>query len=287
MRTENNVPCLIKNETIIPIYCAHVQIILIVTCLLIAAGLLYQMWINERNSRLLVLRRREQVRSKNRKIEDLLSEKYDLLIKKELLLGKVHHRVKNNMQLVLSLMSTQLGYIHDPIIKSALRDSQIRLQVMLLAYKRFYGKEDIQMVDMFLFMEELAIVISENYQDGGYNVSILVDKTALRLDITQADIVGLIINELIRYAISCHFSIFRDISFRVGLLKIDDVNLRLVLTYPNELIRLPPEGGGEEVQTRIGLLYALCEKLKVEPLIEQSEEMEISLIIKYLSYQCV
>ena len=99
-----------------------------IAMLLVIAGLAYKGYVNKQRSNLKLQVKQQEINRKNLALESLVSEKDDLLTEKDWLLKEVHHRVKNNLQIVMSLLSTQSAYLQNSDALDALRQSQNRVQ---------------------------------------------------------------------------------------------------------------------------------------------------------------
>ncbi|WP_084454589.1 tetratricopeptide repeat-containing sensor histidine kinase [Algoriphagus terrigena] len=124
----------------------------------------------------------------NRKLIHLLDEK-------EWLLREVHHRVKNNLQTVLSLLESQSRQLSSEALH-AIQDSQNRVYAMSLIHKRLYQSTDVASVDMEEYLRELIQHLNESLM-GSKTVPISLDLDRVELDVSQAVSLGLIVNEAI------------------------------------------------------------------------------------------
>lgn len=113
---------------------------------------------------------------------------------KELLLKEIHHRVKNNLQIVMSLLSSQSSYLTDKASIVAIKDSQHRIYSMSLIHQKLYQSEGICIIKMPEYIRELIGYLRDSYQNS-IQFEINVDEIAL--DTTIAIPIGLIINEAI------------------------------------------------------------------------------------------
>ncbi|MBX2979505.1 MAG: sensor histidine kinase [Flavobacteriales bacterium] len=185
------------------------------------------------------------------------------LAEKELLLQEVHHRVKNNLQMVGSLLRMQGRSITDPLARQAVRDSQDRVRSMALIHQDLYGEGHTQGIDMGGYVERLAngLLRSHGFDDG--RVSLHVDVPPLRLDVDTAVPIGLILNELIVNALKHAFPNGRQGTLRVSLhrqvdglhLEVSDDGVGLTVQAVND------EGGGG---FGLGMLRTFAEKLQAE-----------------------
>src|ERR1700722_18714160 len=85
------------------------------------------------------------------------------LNKKDILLGEIHHRVKNNLQVINSLLNLQSAHITDPAAQDQLRDSQNRVHSMALIHQTLYGSKDFARVDFAMFIDALLPPLIDSY----------------------------------------------------------------------------------------------------------------------------
>ncbi len=119
------------------------------------------------------------------------------LTEKEILLKEVYHRVKNNMQIVASLLALQARNLHDPQAKQALEDSSNRVKSMALIHEKLYRSKDLANVDFGDYLKNLADHLLIVHQAYANNISIKTQAANLFLAIDIAIPCGLIINELV------------------------------------------------------------------------------------------
>jgi len=126
-----------------------------------------------------------------------------LLEEKEWLLREVHHRVKNNLQTIVSLLESQSTYLENDALL-AIRDSQNRIHAMSLIHQKLYHNDNIASVDMGEYLPELIRYLCESY-DVRNEISFQMNVQALELDVSQAIPIGLIVNEAVTNAIKYAF----------------------------------------------------------------------------------
>lgn len=152
------------------------------------------------------------------------------LQEKDVLLKEVHHRVKNNLQVVSSLLNLQSRAVHDPQVLSALRDSQGRVRTMGLIHERLYQSQDLSKVDFAEYMRSLVIYLFNSYGMEPVRVSLVVDVPAgLTMGVDVAIPCGLIVNELVSNAFKHAFPGGRTGTLRVELAPTGDGNMRLLI----------------------------------------------------------
>ncbi|OIO02407.1 MAG: hypothetical protein AUJ49_06165 [Desulfovibrionaceae bacterium CG1_02_65_16] len=126
------------------------------------------------------------------------------LKEKEVLLKEIHHRVKNNMQIVSSLLSLQARDVTDPAVLGLLAESRARILSMALVHEDLYQSGDLAQVDFRRYLERLAGRTRTSMAEAS-GVAIELDLDALALSIDQAIPLGLICNELLTNALKHAF----------------------------------------------------------------------------------
>ena len=124
----------------------------------------------------------------------------------EVMMKELHHRVKNNLQIVSSLLSLQTYKVQDEGAISVLKESQQRVQAMSFIHQRLYKKEDLTAVNMKEYLTDLAesLVSSYGYNRDEFDLHISVDKEMM--DIDKALPIGLIVNEIITNSLKYAYS---------------------------------------------------------------------------------
>lgn len=159
------------------------------------------------------------------------------LEEKELLLREIHHRVKNNLQVVSSLLNLQSSYIKDPQIVSTLKDSQGRVMSMSMIHEKLYRSENLSDIDVRGYIEGLVRSIMFSYQKPEQRVDVRFDVDDVKLNIDTIMPLGLIINELVTNAFKYAFP-NGDGELLVSLKRRGD---RLVLRVADNGVGLPPD----------------------------------------------
>ncbi|HEY0794994.1 MAG TPA: histidine kinase dimerization/phosphoacceptor domain -containing protein [Acidisarcina sp.] len=119
------------------------------------------------------------------------------LKEKDVLLGEIHHRVKNNLQIVHSLLELQCGQIQDPCALAMLRDSQNRIRSMALIHQTLYQSKDFGHVDFGIFLNSLVPTLINSYLKNPERILLSILCQNIHLSINAAVPCGLLVNELI------------------------------------------------------------------------------------------
>jgi PAS domain S-box-containing protein len=124
---------------------------------------------------------------------------------KEVLLREVHHRVKNNLQIIVSLLNLQSRYIKDEITLSAFRESQNRVRAMALVHEKLYQSADLKNIDFGNYIRFLGKNLFQFFGMTGKGVTLSMDIPDIFLTIDTAIPLGLMINELISNSLKYAF----------------------------------------------------------------------------------
>lgn len=122
----------------------------------------------------------------------------------KLLLREIHHRVKNNLQVISSLLSMQTRRSTDPDAREALRSTNNRIQSVSLLHQNLYQEENLTDVDVKDYLKRLVESIATSYESGD-RITFEMDLEPIQLDVDQLVPVGLIANELVCNAVKYAF----------------------------------------------------------------------------------
>ncbi|MET0461973.1 MAG: sensor histidine kinase [Chitinophagaceae bacterium] len=131
---------------------------------------------------------------KNSRLEELLQQKQDLVEEKDWLLKEIHHRVKNNLQTVISLLESQSHYLDSEAL-SANQVSRNRVYAMSLVHQKLYQTENVASVQMDVYLRELVDHLRDCMDIRG--VQFVLKLIQIQLDVSQAISLGLILNEAV------------------------------------------------------------------------------------------
>lgn len=152
------------------------------------------------------------------------------LKEKDLLLSEIHHRVKNNLQIIKSLIDLQSTKITDPVVLEMITETQNRIESMALIHQTMYQSHDFAGVDLATFLENLAPVLLQSYSVNTARITLDIDTCHVLLPINVAIPCGLIVNELITNALKHAFPENKRGVIRISL-ALDRANfVRLTVT---------------------------------------------------------
>jgi predicted ATPase/two-component sensor histidine kinase len=127
------------------------------------------------------------------------------LSEREVLLKEIHHRVKNNLQIISGLLQLQSQSVTDAVMTNILRESQHRIESMSLIHKKLYASSDFGEIDLSDYIPSLASNLLASYQITPGHIALHMEIATVLLNIDQAIPCGLIVNELISNAIKYAF----------------------------------------------------------------------------------
>lgn len=157
---------------------------------------------------------------------------------KEILLKEIHHRVKNNLQVISSLLSLQSHNIEDQTALSAVKEGQNRVKSIALIHQKLYQHEDISRVDFYEYVTELIYHLRSTFRTTS-EVDIDVDTHDLTLDIDTAVPLGLIVNELVSNSFKYAFQGKEEGKIKIELSGTEDNLDRLHLSVADDGIGMP------------------------------------------------
>jgi two-component sensor histidine kinase len=129
-----------------------------------------------------------------------------LLEEKEALLKEVHHRVKNNLQLISSLLNLQAANVTDPAVAELFSDSRNRVRSMALVHENLYRAGNFARIPMATHIERLCGHLARAYDLHRQRVELEIAVDEIELDMNTATSCGLIINELVSNALKHAFA---------------------------------------------------------------------------------
>ena len=234
---------------------------IIFSLILFALGITYFLFYRIKNNRLLA--------SKNVEIQKALAEK-------ETLLKEIHHRVKNNLQVISGLLKWQSQYIHDGSALDAIQEGQNRVQSMALIHQKLYQSENLTGIEMKDYIDRLSNSLFHSYNINNDKVALKTEVAPLQLDIDTVIPIGLILNELLSNALKHAFPEQRTGEITVALQQDAD---ELLLSVIDNGVGMQKK---EKSKQSFGweLIETLAKKLKAQLLVDSTNGTKIHLKIK-------
>jgi two-component sensor histidine kinase len=182
-----------------------------VILLVLLLGLGYNRYKIKQNANDDLQEQQEEINTQNESLRQLLDER-------DWLLKEVHHRVKNNLQIVISLLNSQSYYLKDQAMLDVLKESQHRIRSISLVHQKLYQGHDLSGIDMFNYIHELVQYLQDSFNTQG-RIAFLMDIEHVTIDVSQAVPIGLILNEAITNSIKYAFQDVADAQIKI-LLKV-------------------------------------------------------------------
>lgn len=244
---------LVKNVTL-----AGILLLLIITALLF----------NRYRTR---QRTSQQLEAKNVALQHLVDEK-------EWLVKEIHHRVKNNLQTIVSLLESQSAYLQDDALL-ALQDSQNRVYAMSLIHQKLYQTERMVSIGMDRYLPELVAHLKDSFSIGE-SITFMQQIDEIEIDVSQAIPVGLILNEAITNAIKYAFSessASREI--HIAMHRLTNNSIELVIRDNGK--GLPPDFDSNRINSLgMRLMKGLTEDINGEFTLESKNGVYISVVFR-------
>jgi two-component system, sensor histidine kinase PdtaS len=219
--------------------------------------------------------RQFQITRKNKDLVEKNNEVLGYLLQdKVVLMKEIHHRVKNNLQMILSLLESQSVFLKNDALK-AIQTSQNRVQAMSLIHQKLYMTENMTSITMSDYLRELIDFLEESF-DSGSSIFFRLEIEEIDLDISQAVPLGLIVNEAVTNSIKYAFPDRQKGEIFVSLKKDEQDIIELIVN--DNGIGLPEDLADHEVSSLgMRLIRGLANNLDGDLLISSEHGTSISL----------
>jgi two-component sensor histidine kinase len=215
---------------------------------------------------------REQLERDSESLEARVIERTEELARRvaerDVLVREVHHRVKNNLQLVSSLLNMQGRQLKEPLLRQALEECQGRVQTIALIHQRLYQSSDLAHVQFAQYARSLTASVFLATGVSPATVALHMDLEDVSLSVERATPCGLILNELLTNALKHAFPDGRCGTVRVEIRRISTGRLRLLVS--DDGIGLPPSVYPRDTSSLgLQLVSTLAEQLDAELHVER------------------
>jgi len=156
---------------------------------------------------------------------------------KDTILREIHHRMKNNMTVMSSLLNLQAEQTQDKAHKALLRESQNRIAAMSLVHEHLYASKDVTAVDFSNYIQSLLNILVQSHRPANTDIQVKIDAPRVRLAMSQANPCGLILTELITNSLKHGFKGRTSGNIFVSFSSIED---HFVLQVKDDGVGLPP-----------------------------------------------
>ncbi|HKB87854.1 MAG TPA: histidine kinase dimerization/phosphoacceptor domain -containing protein [Ignavibacteriaceae bacterium] len=177
------------------------------------------------------------------------------LKEKEVLLKEIHHRIKNNLQIISSLLNLQLNYLNNEEIIEMLKSSQSRIRSMALIHEKLYKTKELSSINFGEYIKELTSYLFTTYRNRSGTLRLDLDLAEVKIDINLSISLGLILNELVTNALKHAFPNRKSGTLNICL---KEVNNDLFLIVADDGVGLPD---GFDIKTTSSLGLELVDSL--------------------------
>ena len=191
------------------------------------------------------------------------------LVEKEVLLKEIHHRVKNNLQIISSLLNLQSGQVTTENVEELYLSSRTRIKTMALVHEKLYSSANLSAIDLKEYASGVVELLRESYEnstDAPVETKIEFEETIL-LNVDHAIVLGLILNEIISNSFKYAFDDHDDPRIEMTFKRVDNI-LKLDVSDNgsgiDESIAFPHEGslGLELIESLVGQLDGTIELVR-------------------------
>jgi len=206
---------------------------------------------------------------------------------KKILIKEIHHRVKNNMQIISSLLNLQSQHLKDDekVAATVLKESQNRVRSMAMIHEKLYQSKDFTHIRFEDYIKRLLSDLFYSYDTSSDQVKLVVDVEDVNLNMETAVPCGLIISELFSNSLKYAFPEGRGGEIRVSLKQETD-DQRFVLTVGDDGVGLPPDLDFKNTTTLgLELVNNLTKQIDGEIELDRSHGTEFKIRFNELKYQ--
>lgn len=228
---------------------------------------------------------RQQSRSKQKLKELLVAHEHKTieveksLHEKEYLLKEIHHRVKNNLQIVSGILQLQAVHTKDRQIKYIMNESQNRIKSMALIHQMLYQNEDIRFIPFKQYLQKLSLQIMSALMVDSKKIKINLIVEEIYFDVETAIPIGLIVNEIISNAIKYAYP--EDATGQIDIWLKNDSDQTYSLIISDDGVGLPEDFNITTTKTLgLQLVNMLCKQLKSELTFRNFKGAEFTLKFK-------
>jgi len=246
--------------------------------LLLLLGISYNRYRLKKRTNLQLEAQQDDINAANSSLRHLNDSLQTLLREKEWLLKEIHHRVKNNLQIVISLLNTQSAYLKNQDALDAIRNSQHRMHAMSLIHQKLYQSDNMASIDMNVYIYELVEYLDESFKQDK-KVTINLEISPVKLDVSQAVPLGLILNEAISNSIKYAFENQKSGRIIIRLEPMEEGQYLLCIADNGKGL---PEGFDPYNTSSLGmsLMQGLSQQLEGDFLLENNNGLRVCVTFK-------
>jgi len=217
-----------------------------------------------------------ELKLREKSLEDSLEEK-------EALLREIHHRVKNNMQIISSLLNLQRSYVQENETRNVLKDSQSRVKSMAMIHEKLYMSSDLSHINFKEYTEKLVSDIFYTYGIKKGTIEAILNVEDIEINMETAIPLGLIINELVTNSLKFAFPKMDEGAVTVEM---KTRNGEHTLTVDDNGIGVPEDIDFKKTESLgLQLVNSLVHQIDGEISLERGHGTKFKIIFKELDYK--
>jgi two-component sensor histidine kinase len=201
------------------------------SCLLLLLLLLaYNRYRVKQKANKLLQQKQDEINRQNIVLAKMVEAEKKTTVEKEWLIKEINHRVKNNLQCIMSLLDSQRAYLKDEVALNAINDSQHRVEAIALIHKKLYQNDKLNtMIEMTSYVRELTEYLADSFGlEGRIQIDLFIE--SITLDVTQSVPLGVIINEAFTNAVKYAFTGMSDGKITIRMERTPAANIELLVS---------------------------------------------------------
>ena len=254
---------------------------IIIATSLVFLALFYAGYRLKQRSNVKLQKQQDEINDQNNRLQILLKGQKKLVEEKEWLVKEIHHRVKNNLQIIISLLNAQSEFLESPTALNAIQESRERMQAIALIHQKLYQPDHGTLINMASYIQDMTYNLQSSFIQTN-RIHFNLHAESIELDVSQAVPLGLILNEAITNSIKYAFPKPATGTISVYLQRKSDSHI---------LLRILDNGIGfpqgfevhDQESLGIQLIKLFSEQLEGELKFHSEKGVEISLLFKQVS----
>jgi PAS domain S-box-containing protein len=198
---------------------------------------------------------------------------------KEVLLKEIHHRVKNNLQIISSLLNLQSDYLRDPYDAELFKQSQARVKAMALLHEKLYQSPDLARIDFGGYLHSLVAHLFQSYQTSAVSIGYSIDADNVHFDMDTAIPCGLIVGELVSNCLKHAFKGRTEGHVWISVGHFDSRTIRLSVADNGIGMKETPENV-KSASLGLELVKTLSDQISAVLDIQRREGTQVTLLFK-------